>query len=192
MSIFKGCIFAILFVCMTTCYAEFYLKFTKIECDPNPKYFTNHSCRLRAIDRYKTVVSMKTLIKDVLRNVSVNLALFARNDVNAYRPFLINVTQNVCSFLDKKKSMFYMNAFMKFMTAYTNINHSCPFDGYVFADDLYFDKSHDAIASILTAWSQTRYKLVTTFYEGYPLENIGNVAVYIDVIETRKPRRYNN
>ncbi|XP_061395603.1 uncharacterized protein LOC133331217, partial [Musca vetustissima] len=123
---------------------EVHLKFTNLECDPSPKYFHNCSCRLKAVNRYKTVSFMKTFIKDVLRNISVNIVLYNRNDVKVYRPYLVNVTQNVCEFLDKRKSNFYMNIFMKFLSQYSNVNHSCPYRGYLIMDNVYVDESHDS------------------------------------------------
>ncbi|XP_073847661.1 uncharacterized protein [Musca autumnalis] len=119
-------LFQIWFFTKISC-GEVYIKFTKLECEPNPKYFYNHTCRLKAVNRYKTIATMKTLIKDVLRNVSVNIVLYARNDVQVFRPLLVNFTANICEFLDKKQSNIYMGVFMKFLSQYSNVNHSCPY-----------------------------------------------------------------
>lgn len=49
-----------------------YFKTTKIECVQLPKYFVNYTCYLKPINRYRTLVFMKTYIRTYLKNISVS------------------------------------------------------------------------------------------------------------------------
>lgn len=49
-----------------------YFKTTKIECVQLPKYFVNYTCYVKPINRYRTLVFMKTYIRTYLKNVSVS------------------------------------------------------------------------------------------------------------------------
>ncbi|XP_059223886.1 uncharacterized protein LOC131997250 [Stomoxys calcitrans] len=161
-------------------YSEEYIKTTKIECAPSPKYFYNHSCRLKPINRYKTLAFMDTYIRDALRNVSVNIGVYARNDVNLYKPFLINTTQNLCWFLEKKFWGPYLRIFIDVISKYSNVNHSCPFTGSLFVKNLFIDRK-----VIPVAFPRGAYKILLIFYEGYPLDYMGTVAYYVDLLEKR-------
>uniref|UniRef100_A0A1I8N688 Uncharacterized protein n=1 Tax=Musca domestica TaxID=7370 RepID=A0A1I8N688_MUSDO len=109
-------------------YTEIIIKGTKLICIPNYKYLINHTCRLKAVNRYKSVVFMDAYIRNQLNNVTVNAALYARNDVNTYNPFLINFTQNICWYLCNHRFGTYMKVFMDVLFRYTNVNHSCPYE----------------------------------------------------------------
>uniref|UniRef100_A0A1I8MK51 Uncharacterized protein n=1 Tax=Musca domestica TaxID=7370 RepID=A0A1I8MK51_MUSDO len=165
--------------------SETRLKFTNLECDLS-RYFYNYTCRLRAVNRYKTLATIKTYVRDVLRNTSVNVALYARNDVQVYRPFLLNFSLNICEFLVKRKANFYTNVIQKYITEFTNVNHTCPYRGYIIADSLFIDESIDVVSKILSNYFTSSYRVVLNFYEGYPLDFIGKITFTIEVVEVKK------
>ncbi|KAI8128396.1 hypothetical protein CVS40_1782 [Lucilia cuprina] len=166
-----------------TCYiyADMHLKTTKMECSPSPKYFYNHSCRLKAINRYKSLAFMKTYIKTTLKNVSINVGLYLRNDVNIYKPYLINFTSNLCKFMDGKTSGLYVNALKRILKKYTNIRHSCPYTGFIIANNISVDAEFFPLPPLVP---QNSYKFVSIFYEGYPYDYMGTVVFYFDLIYT--------
>ncbi|XP_065368990.1 uncharacterized protein LOC135961418 [Calliphora vicina] len=157
-------------------------KTTNLECAPSPKYFHNHSCRLKAINRYKTMAFMETYVKNSLRNISVNVGMYYRNDVNIYKPYLVNFTSNLCQFMDRKVSGLYINALMRILRKYTNVNHECPYEGYLIAKNIHADIDLIPLPPLL---SKNSYKFLLIFYEGYPYDYMGRVTFYIDIINTR-------
>ncbi|XP_073842998.1 uncharacterized protein [Musca autumnalis] len=174
------------FNAMEIIYTETIIKATKLVCNPSPKYFVNHSCRLKAVNRYKTLAFMETYIRNELRNVSVNVGLYARNDVNTYNPFLVNFTQNMCWYLNNRRFGTYMKIFMEILNQYTNVNHSCPLKGLLMAKNLYFEGN--AVSSMFPKGS---YKCILIFYEGYPSEYIGTVEYYADLYDKNMAKRKN-
>ncbi|XP_019891537.2 uncharacterized protein LOC101890482 [Musca domestica] len=162
-------------------YTNNVIKATKIICIQNSKYFVNHTCRLKPVNRYKSVAFLDGYLRKELRNVSVNIALYARNDVNTYNPFLVNFTQNICWYLGQKQFGTYMKVFMDVLTQYTNVNHSCPYSGLLIARNLYLEGN-----SISALFPKGTYKGVLIFYEGYPFDHIGTVEYYAELFEARK------
>ncbi|XP_058987927.1 uncharacterized protein LOC131806960 [Musca domestica] len=167
-------------------YTEIIIKGTKLICIPNYKYLINHTCRLKAVNRYKSVVFMDAYIRNQLNNVTVNAALYARNDVNTYNPFLINFTQNICWYLCNHRFGTYMKVFMDVLFRYTNVNHSCPYEGLLVAKGLYFEGN-----SMSALFPKGSYKGVFIFYEGYPLDHIGTVEYYADLYDVKKMQKKN-
>ncbi|XP_075169044.1 uncharacterized protein LOC142241187 [Haematobia irritans] len=156
------------------------IKLTNLICRPSPKYFHNHSCVLKAVNRYKAVAKMECLAKDKLTNLTANIALFARNSANIYNPFLINFTLNVCKMFDKHLQGPYGKITSAILTRYTNVNHSCPYTGSLIAKNLYVDAS--MLPFVLP---QSSYKLTLNIYDGYPLTHIGLIEIYADILEMR-------
>ncbi|XP_037825783.1 uncharacterized protein LOC119613798 [Lucilia sericata] len=104
-----------------------YMKTVKLECFGNLKYvYGNHTCRLKPINRFKTVGMMEVHARVELRNISFNFALFARNSANIFKPYLFNVTTNLCKWFVQRSPGAYSNILMNVFKQYTNINHSCP------------------------------------------------------------------
>lgn len=67
-------------------------------------------------------------IKNVIFVISqLNLQIFQRNSANLFKPFLINVTTNLCNILDKRNFPTYTTIVMNILKRVSNVNHSCPF-----------------------------------------------------------------
>jgi len=47
--------------------------------------------------------------------------------LNGYKPFLYNITTDVCKFLRNPKSNPVMKYIFESFIEYSNINHSCPY-----------------------------------------------------------------
>lgn len=62
--------------------------------------------------------------------------------------------------------------------------HYFTFQGYLIANNLYLDESFDVFAKVLVFHKS--YKIVLKFYEGYPMDDIGTVAINLELIEPRK------
>ncbi|XP_037825784.1 uncharacterized protein LOC119613799 [Lucilia sericata] len=90
------------------------MKTVKIDCSGNLKYvYENYTCRLKAINRYKTVGMMEVQPRNPLRNISFNLALYVRNDANIFKPFLVNITENLCKWYARRAPGAYVAILMK-------------------------------------------------------------------------------
>ncbi|KAH8237192.1 hypothetical protein KR038_006257, partial [Drosophila bunnanda] len=128
--------------------------FTNVKCESFDKGFIDFEyCRLRSVNRtYKYVSGRAKLLKIPINNIKVNMALYQR--LNGYKPFLYNFTVDACKFLKNQKSNPIASYFYGFLTEYSNMNHSCPYD-------------HDIVVEKLsTAFMNHRLTNILPFPEG--------------------------
>ncbi|EDW42771.1 GM23859 [Drosophila sechellia] len=54
------------------------------------------------------------------------LSLYRR--FNGYRPFLYNITVDICSFLKNRKHYLFVDLVYDGIRNFSNVNHSCPYN----------------------------------------------------------------
>ncbi|XP_055917975.1 uncharacterized protein LOC129950159 [Eupeodes corollae] len=115
--------------------------FKKVVCIIHEKsFFTNYSCSSKPINRYKTVVTMIGQLSKRLDNMMLHHQMHKKFNV-IYRPFLVNVTEDFCQkFVNKAKSP-YLNILMNIGQKYTNLNHTCPYEGWLIIKNMELDLS---------------------------------------------------
>ncbi|XP_041450231.1 uncharacterized protein LOC111078351 isoform X2 [Drosophila obscura] len=107
------------------------VEFTNIVCTSLDKEFSEFEyCYLKSVNRTYKYVS----VKSNLYQTPVNFSLYKR--FNGYRPFMYNITVDACRFLKNPKSnpvtLFFFSSFAEF----SNLNHSCPFNGALVLEKL--------------------------------------------------------
>ncbi|KAH8302129.1 hypothetical protein KR044_003153, partial [Drosophila immigrans] len=101
-------------------------KFTNVVCEShNKSWAVVNYCRLRAINRNKTVFNLNVTLPNQLRNFSVDVQLFKR--ANGYKPWLLTMTVNVCRFTKKSYNPAAILIYRQFRD-FSNINHTCPYE----------------------------------------------------------------
>lgn len=99
--------------------AEQYAKLYNIACEPNSKWVENATCALNVIGRQVVVANMEMDTKNALKNLTVHFKLY--KFYNQFRPFLIDVTFNVCDVVRKKgPSNFYSNLVVRVLSKFSN------------------------------------------------------------------------
>lgn len=99
--------------------AEQYMKLYNINCEPNSNYLDNVTCELNVIGRQVVVANMEWDAKKDLKNLTVHFQLF--KFYNQFRPFLIDVTFNLCDVAQKKvASNFYSNLVVRVISKISN------------------------------------------------------------------------
>ncbi|XP_020814922.1 uncharacterized protein LOC110189235 [Drosophila serrata] len=98
-------------------------------------------CRIKAINRYRNSISIQFRQKTTVHNVHMRLELFKR--ANGWRPFLYNISFNLCDFLSKRNNMIVGLGY-EYIKPYIPItNYTCPFKVYkghlIKVTDLEFD-----------------------------------------------------
>ncbi|EDX03330.1 uncharacterized protein LOC6730566 [Drosophila simulans] len=104
------------------------LEFTNIKCVTfDPEFAVFDYCFLKSVNRTYKYYSLKVkLLKTPVTNVKINIATFQR--LNGYKLFLYNVTVDGCRFYKNQRSNPVFSYFFNFFIAYSNLNHSCPYD----------------------------------------------------------------
>ncbi|XP_034650194.1 uncharacterized protein LOC117889824 [Drosophila subobscura] len=108
-------------------------KFKSLHCNSfDMDYGEFLLCKIQAINRYRNSISISYLNKQpVPSHLTVRLEFFKR--ANGWRPFLYNITLNVCDFLDRNKTkpnnhhrMIFRLA-VAYLIPYITRSYSCPF-----------------------------------------------------------------
>ncbi|EDW99173.1 uncharacterized protein Dyak_GE10914 [Drosophila yakuba] len=111
-------------------------EFTNINCTSiDIKVGEYEYCYLKSINRsYKYVSGKYKLYQKSLANIKVNFRMWKR--LNGYKPFLYNITVDICQFLKNQKSKPVIKYIFDSFTEYSNMNHSCPYTGDLIVDKL--------------------------------------------------------
>lgn len=106
--------------------ADKYMKIYNIVCEANAEYTEHVTCGLKVIGRNVVVANMELDTKRPFKNISVNFKMF--KFYNQFRPFLVNVSFNVCDLLGKKiQSNFFNNLMIRVLAKYSN-SVKCPLE----------------------------------------------------------------
>nr|XP_017037356.1 uncharacterized protein LOC108085309 [Drosophila kikkawai] len=100
------------------------IEFTNIECKSTDKNFADFEyCYLKSVNRSYKYLTLK-----------LNMLLLKR--FNGYRPFMYNVTVDMCRFMINPEVNPIANYFYELFKTYSNLNQSCPFSEDVIVDKL--------------------------------------------------------
>lgn len=107
--------------------ADRYMKMYNLVCEPVPKWVENATCHLKVVGRNDVVANMDMDIKETFKNVTIHFQLF--KFYNQFRPFLIDITFNMCDVLKQKSiSNFYVNQLKRVLSKYGNNGVKCPME----------------------------------------------------------------
>uniref|UniRef100_A0A1I8Q855 MD-2-related lipid-recognition domain-containing protein n=1 Tax=Stomoxys calcitrans TaxID=35570 RepID=A0A1I8Q855_STOCA len=101
-------------------------KFTNIKCKDHDIDFAHFDrCKLLVIGRGVVSLDIKVdLYKTPVSNVSLNIALYKR--ASGYRPFLYNITQDLCAFFRNRKRYPIAKVLLEIFLSNTNVDSKCP------------------------------------------------------------------
>ncbi|KNC27750.1 hypothetical protein FF38_03128 [Lucilia cuprina] len=116
--------------------SQAHFKFTNFKCiELDKSFLTIPICKLKLIQR--GVVAMELhfkLHKIPVNNVTIHVQLFKK--APDYRPFLYNISANLCQVLRNSQNFPLMNIFIKLLAKHSNINHTCPYNEDIFIKHL--------------------------------------------------------
>ncbi|XP_058987752.1 uncharacterized protein LOC131806902 [Musca domestica] len=117
------------------------VRFTNLKCDSlDPKFSIVEKCNLKLIRR--GVVGLNITVKLLqipVTNVSISLSFFKKS--NGYQPYFYNTSADFCNFLKNRQKYPILQIVANYMLRNTNINHTCPFDHDIIAENLVLDKN---------------------------------------------------
>ncbi|EDW24774.1 GL23213 [Drosophila persimilis] len=124
---------------LATCVTEInsLFEFTNIKCNSiDKKFFDFDYCHIKAVNRTFKYMSVRTTLHELpIREVLADLQILRR--FKGYIPITMNVTLDVCKYMNKKKSRNPMvNFFDGVLKNYSNAYHKCPYDHDVWVEQL--------------------------------------------------------
>ncbi|XP_068152672.1 uncharacterized protein [Drosophila tropicalis] len=171
------------------CDSDVVYKLKNIICSTEPKYSTNASCRVKAINWNRSEAKMDVDLVRPMRNISVRFQILKKDYTNQYQPFLIDVQINMCSILARQNFSPYGIILKRVTSKFTNFNHSCPFEGHIIARNIYLDQE-----VLPNNFPLGFYKLNITVYEVYSMnmEYAGHIIWFIQAMKpikiSKKPK----
>ncbi|KAH8336888.1 hypothetical protein KR059_007621, partial [Drosophila kikkawai] len=165
--------------------AELVYKIGKIECDGHPNRITNISCHVKAIDWNRAVVNMDCFLVVPVRNLALQVQVFKKDYSNQYKPFLVDVSINMCEIIERRSYIPYGVMIWKLLKQYTNANHSCPFSGQMTARNGYLD------TSLVPPFPQGFYLISISFTDmnSSHSEYVGTAKFYIQAMEQIRTKK---
>ncbi|KAH8293955.1 hypothetical protein KR054_007016, partial [Drosophila jambulina] len=129
--------------------ADSRFEFTNINCTSYEKGIADFEyCYLKSINRSYKYLSVKLKLYEVpLANMKVNFILWKR--LNGYKPFLYNITVDICQFLASPKSSPVVKFVYETYMEYSNVNHSCPLDNDLVLEKLPVEFMNHRVTKIL-------------------------------------------
>ncbi|XP_037718574.1 uncharacterized protein LOC119552808 [Drosophila subpulchrella] len=110
-------------------------KFTNVNCGSyNKTWIRINHCRLKAINRHKTVFNFNATFLHPTRDIIVHYQLFKR--ASGYKPWLFNVRIDGCKYLRRPYNAIAIFLFSIYKD-FSNINHTCPLYGDIVIKDMY-------------------------------------------------------
>ncbi|XP_017065643.2 uncharacterized protein LOC108104211 [Drosophila eugracilis] len=124
-------------------------EFTNFVCKSyDPQFGEFEYCYLKSINRSYKYISGRFKPKSLpISKLKVNVALWKR--FNGYKPFMYNITFDVCLFLNNRKP----NPVIKFIhdshSNFSNLNHSCPLNHDIILEKLPIDVVNHRFTNVL-------------------------------------------
>lgn len=118
--------------------------FERFTCSPSPPESKVQSlyCNVKRISRNNLKLHIHANITKPVNDVLFHVTFYYKFNRIVFNKYPIDLWENVCDYLDGKIMKSYMlDWIVKGLLKYTNLNHSCPYIGYVFlkADNISVD-----------------------------------------------------
>ncbi|KAH8359076.1 hypothetical protein KR093_004203, partial [Drosophila rubida] len=110
-------------------------RFTNVKCEVlDPSYCVYEKCELKLLGRGTVALNIHAkLLKGPFNNAKVNLSLWRK--FNGFRPFMFNVTFDLCKFLSKPNKLSFQKIIYDALAPNSNINHTCPYEHEIVVRD---------------------------------------------------------
>ncbi|XP_037951104.1 uncharacterized protein LOC119681878 [Teleopsis dalmanni] len=159
-----------------------YIEFTNIMCTSLDKDFADFEyCYLKSVNRSFKYMSLRLkLYKVPLTNITIQYQVLKK--ANGYKPFMYNITFDVCKFL-KSPNHPVTKIFYSLFRNRSNVNHTCPYN-----HDFIVDKLDSAVLNEKTSRlpiPDGDYAVYITCF-AYNIKRI-SVKVYIKVFYKNVP-----
>ncbi|XP_017054142.1 uncharacterized protein LOC108096778 [Drosophila ficusphila] len=117
-------------------------------------------------------------IKDILPDIKMAVDVFYKDSTNLYKPFAVKFQFDICKLLNTKSQRNFIEEYaLKHLYTLTNVNHSCPYKGHLFARDFFLDEVS------LPPLPLQDYKIGFNFSGLKPKKRLGEVFIYFEVLE---------
>ncbi|KNC21926.1 hypothetical protein FF38_12130 [Lucilia cuprina] len=127
-------------------HVSMFAKFTNIKCEDHDLKFSHfEKCNLKVLRRSVVALNIHVnLYRTPVTNSTINVGFYKR--ANGYRPFLWNITEDVCQFFDRRSRYPVLKFTFNFFWKYSNLNQTCPFKQDIIVKDLILEDKYFQMA----------------------------------------------
>ncbi|KAH8295860.1 hypothetical protein KR018_004805, partial [Drosophila ironensis] len=144
-------------------------KFSNVICESyNTSWYIFSQCRLKAVSRDRVNLNIVGTILHPTNSIIVHLKVFKRE--NGYKPWLFDVKVDACRF-QKKKYDGFTKMIYNAVSLFTNMNHTCPYEGQQVVNAFYLKPEH-----LLLPFPTGDYMLSTRWFFYNKLQFDSNVS----------------
>ncbi|XP_073840100.1 uncharacterized protein isoform X1 [Musca autumnalis] len=144
------------------------VRFTNLKCTSlDTSFSTMEKCNLKLIRR--GVVGLNVTVKLLqipVTNVSVNVAFFKKS--NGFQPYIYNRSADFCRFLKNREKYPFLKLLANNLLHNTNINHTCPFDHDIIAENVVLDTN--MVKLIMLDVGDYMFRLMVAAYNNWKAE----------------------
>ncbi|CAD7091718.1 unnamed protein product [Hermetia illucens] len=165
---------ALVILCFYTVQAIKDVNIKELNCDYNSERVNNVTCKILETGVRRHMDFSVTLLKDVV-DVIAHVEII-KNDGGRLIP-LVNITDDFCKFMAGSSSSFYLDLLMKMLRDQSNINHACPYKGYLYATGINPDPQ-----LIPSGIPVGEYIFNIRLYEYKPENFLGKIKAVVDFL----------
>ncbi|XP_065369070.1 uncharacterized protein LOC135961499 [Calliphora vicina] len=123
-----------------------YYKFTNVQCEDHDLKFSHfQTCNLKVVRRGVVALNIHVnLLKTPVTNSTINIAFYKR--ANGYRPFLWNITEDVCLFFGRRNRYPVLKFMFNLFLQHSTLNHTCPYNDDIIVKELILDEKGFQVA----------------------------------------------
>ncbi|KAH8288706.1 hypothetical protein KR054_008287 [Drosophila jambulina] len=131
--------FNIMFIIILLGDSDALFKLNNIKCNCYDRSFCEFRiCQLKVLGRGKVGLSIHVKVHQLpINNSRWAVTLFRR--LNGYKPFLFNMSVDVCQFFRHKKRHPFFNMVYEGFRNFSNVNHTCPYNHDLVVDRMVLD-----------------------------------------------------
>ncbi|KAH8271872.1 hypothetical protein KR044_008540, partial [Drosophila immigrans] len=110
-----------------TVWQAFSFKMTNLVCESfNKSWVAYTECRLRAISRNKTTLTVFVMVSEPANNIFLNIKILKK--ANGYKPWIMDYLVDGCKFM-RQMTHPVARIGLKLIKHVSTINHTCPYYG---------------------------------------------------------------
>ncbi|XP_075150388.1 uncharacterized protein LOC142224496 [Haematobia irritans] len=115
-------------LCLLVTSALALTRFTNLQCKSLDEEFCRFkTCSLKMLRRNVVGLNITlNLLKKPVNDVTVNLVLYKKS--NGYKPFMVNVSADLCKFLKNREKQPLLNLLADYLLRDSNVNHTCSYN----------------------------------------------------------------
>lgn len=128
-------------------------------------------------------VDFQVTLNHTIKSFFIHYAMYYKFSNNEYRPFMINVWEDFCGYMNGDKKNLVIGIIYPNIREYTNMNHTCPYKPGLNFVTMYNLSIHDFVLDFIIP--SGRYYLEINGHSGFEGPMIGQIKVYGSVSDHR-------